>query len=299
MLIQNVLEFLSSATIEKRLRVLMRFALMTFFVGCFILDSSKFVYRPPLETSVMKPEYTVHLKPWEYRVLVEKATDPPGQGGYTNHFAEGTYHCRACGALLYHSSSKFHSGCGWPAFDQEIPGAVIRKPDYSHGMVRTEILCAQCGGHLGHVFEGEGYTPTNTRHCVNSSSIVFHPADKQAFIVAVPDFHYCQEYASRIDGVLSVECGFAGSSDGSFYGDALRIEYDPHTTSVPSIIEQLQRMVRTETHRDGTWILFDDTNTLENIPEGIRHAQLERYSPAPPEHQWFLRKAGIIRRSHQ
>ncbi len=250
----------------------------------------------PSESSAMKPEYTVHLTPWEYRVLVEKATDPPGPGGYTNHFAEGTYHCRACGAPLYRSSAKFHSGCGWPAFDQEIPGAVIRKPDFSHGMVRTEILCARCGGHLGHVFDGEGFTPTNTRHCVNTSSIVFHPADKQSFTLGVPDFHFCQEYASRIEGVLSVECGFAGSSDSTFYGEALRIEYDPHTTSVATIIAQLQQSFRSMTTRDGTWVLFSEIARAEHLPDSVRVVSLGSYTQAPEEHQWFLRKAGIVRR---
>lgn len=267
-----------------------------FVAASTIVAAVAFFDRPPSESSAMKPEYTVHLTPWEYRVLVEKATDPPGPGGYTNHFAEGTYHCRACGAPLYRSSAKFHSGCGWPAFDQEIPGAVIRKPDFSHGMVRTEILCARCGGHLGHVFEGEGFTPTNTRHCVNTSSIVFHPADKQAFTLGVPDFHYCQEYASHIEGVLSVECGFAGSSDSSHYGEALHIEYDPHKTSVATIITQLQREFRSATARDGTWVLFSETARAEHLPDSVRVASLGSYTRAPEEHQWFLRKAGIIRR---
>lgn len=244
----------------------------------------------------MKPGYTVHLTPWEYQVLVEKATDPPGPGGYTNHFAEGTYHCRACGAPLYQSNAKFHSGCGWPAFDQEIPGAVLRKQDFSHGMVRTEILCARCGGHLGHVFKGEGFTPTNTRHCVNTSSIVFHPTDKQAFILGVPDFHYCQEYASRIAGVLSVECGFAGSSDGTHYCEALRIEYDPHMTSVATIIAHLQQAFRSTTARDGSWVLFSDAVPSEQLPDSVHFATLGRYTRAPEEHQWFMRKAGIVQR---
>jgi len=274
----------------------MRTANALLIAASTIVTAAVLFDRPPSESSAMKPEYTVHLTSWEYRVLVEKATDPPGPGGYTNHFAEGTYHCRACGAPLYRSSAKFHSGCGWPAFDQEIPGAVIRKPDFSHGMVRTEILCAQCGGHLGHVFEGEGFTPTNTRHCVNTSSIVFHPADKQAFTLGVPDFHYGQEYASRIEGVLSVECGFAGSSDNTHYGEALRIEYDPHTTSVATIIAQLQQAFRSTTTREGSWVLFSDTARAEHLPDGVRVASLGRYTRAPEEHQWFLRKAGIVRR---
>ncbi len=244
----------------------------------------------------MKPEYTVHLSPWEYRVMVEKATDPPGPGGYTNHFAEGTYHCRACGAALFRSDAKFHSGCGWPAFDQEIPGAVVRKPDFSHGMIRTEILCARCGGHLGHVFEGEGFTATNTRHCVNSSSIIFHPADKQAFIVGVPDFHTCQEIASRIAGVLWVECGFAG--DGNRLSDALRIEYDPHQTTATQILETLIHRANTEYGYQQGWRIFFSSDNEKSVPvlTDIEMVQLASYTRAPDEHQWFLRKAGVITR---
>jgi methionine-R-sulfoxide reductase len=113
------------------------------------------------------------LTPAEERVIVYKGTEPPFTGEYDSLFEEGTYVCRRCETPLYHSTRKFDAGCGWPAFDQEIPSAVKRLPDPDG--FRTEIECAACGAHLGHVFTGERFTPTNTRHCVNSISLKFIP----------------------------------------------------------------------------------------------------------------------------
>ncbi|XP_020234005.1 peptide methionine sulfoxide reductase B5 [Cajanus cajan] len=121
-------------------------------------------------------EWRAILSPQQFRILRQKGTEFPGTGEYDKFFSEGVYNCAGCGTPLYRSITKFNSGCGWPAFYEGLPGAINRNPD-PDGM-RTEITCAACGGHLGHVFKGEGFpTPTNERHCVNSISLKFVPAN--------------------------------------------------------------------------------------------------------------------------
>ncbi len=121
--------------------------------------------------------WRARLSAEEYRILRQGGTEPAGTGPLTDHEAAGDYHCAGCGLHLYSSDHKFHSGCGWPAFDDEVPNAIKRLQDRSFGMTRTEIRCRACDGHLGHVFEGERLTDKNVRHCVNSASIVFVPKD--------------------------------------------------------------------------------------------------------------------------
>ncbi|MCC3770119.1 peptide-methionine (R)-S-oxide reductase MsrB [Streptomyces sp. UNOC14_S4] len=130
---------------------------------------------------VDKPDeqWRAELTPAEYQVLRQAGTEPAFRGEYTDTTAPGVYACRACGAELFRSTEKFASHCGWPSFfDPKDSSAVELLEDRSHGMIRTEVRCARCGSHLGHVFEGEGYpTPTDQRYCINSISLRLHPTE--------------------------------------------------------------------------------------------------------------------------
>ncbi len=156
------------------------------------------------------------LTPEEERVIVYKGTERPFTGKYDNFWEKGTYVCKRCGASLYKSSDKFDAGCGWPSFDDEIPGAVKRIPDPDGE--RTEIVCAKCGAHLGHVFTGEGLTAKNTRFCVNSVSLVFVPAaaipevKTDTAIFAGGCFWGVDYYMKKAKGVISVFSGYTGGT---------------------------------------------------------------------------------------
>ncbi len=123
-------------------------------------------------SSLSEEEWRSKLTPEEYRILREKGTEKPFSGPLNLHFEDGIYTCAGCNSPLFNSASKFDGHCGWPSFDDEIEGAVEKKRDLSHGMIRTEIVCKSCGGHLGHLFD-DGPTKTTLRYCVNSVSIKF------------------------------------------------------------------------------------------------------------------------------
>ncbi len=147
----------------------------------------------------------------EEAVIVHGGTEMPNSGLHVDNFQNGLYTCKRCNTPLYRSETKFQSHCGWPSFDQAIEGAVRSIPDDDG--VRTEILCNACGGHLGHVFTGEGYTDTNTRHCVNSISMSFIPGDRIETAYFAGGCFWGIEYIyDHTAGVLSAESGYMGGT---------------------------------------------------------------------------------------
>ena len=178
----------------------------------------------------------------EKYVIINKGTERPFTGKYNDNFEQGVYVCKRCNAPLYRSSDKFRSHCGWPSFDDEIEGAVKRVPDADGH--RTEIVCANCGAHMGHVFEGEGLTEKNVRHCVNSISMKFIPAKNatRTAYFAGGCFWGVEYHFEKLDGVKDVVSGYMGGSlDNPSYHDVSRgntghlevvkITYDPEKVS--------------------------------------------------------------------
>jgi peptide methionine sulfoxide reductase msrA/msrB len=183
------------------------------------------------------------LTPEEEYILLRKGTERPFTGKWLNNKEAGTYICRRCNAPLYRSEDKFESHCGWPSFDDEIAGAVKRVPD-ADGR-RIEIVCANCGGHLGHVFEGERFTEKDTRHCVNSLSMDFVPAENEVktktAIFASGCFWGTEYFLGKSEGVLSAESGYIGGTKENptyeevctgrtGHAEAVRVVFDPAKT---------------------------------------------------------------------
>jgi peptide methionine sulfoxide reductase msrA/msrB len=217
-----------------------------------------FIVAIALYSLLARPEVSMtdkKLTPEEERVILQKGTELPFSGKYYSFDEKGTYVCKRCGAALYLSTAKFDSGCGWPSFDEEIPGAVKRRTD-PDGQ-RIEISCAICGAHLGHVFLGEGFTAKNARHCVNSISMNFVPADKkktETALFASGCFWGTQFYLQQAKGVLTTTVGYTGghtarpsyeevSSGATGHAEAVQVVFDPAVISY----EELARLFF-ETH---------------------------------------------------
>jgi peptide methionine sulfoxide reductase msrA/msrB len=184
----------------------------------------------------------------EENVMLHKGTEAAFTGQYWNFKGKGTYVCKRCNAPLYRSDQKFESSCGWPSFDDEIKGAVKKVPD-ADGQ-RTEILCAKCGAHLGHIFYGEGLTARNTRHCVNSISMKFIPAEgnqnTDTAIFAGGCFWGTEYYFQKEDGVISTDVGYIGGhtdhptykevcSGTTGHTEAVRVIFDPAKTNFETL----------------------------------------------------------------
>jgi len=186
----------------------------------------------------------------ESYVINNKGTEAPFTGKYTGHKEKGTYLCKKCGAALYYSSAKFDSECGWPSFDDEIKGAVNRYPDADG--IRTEITCASCGAHLGHVFTGERMTPKNIRHCVNSVSLDFVPAIVRegrygTAVFAGGCFWGVEYFLQKEPGVITVTSGYTGGhvknpsykevcTGNTGHAEAVKIIYDPAKTTYEKLL---------------------------------------------------------------
>jgi peptide methionine sulfoxide reductase msrA/msrB len=183
-------------------------------------------------------------------VVQEKGTEKPFSGEYDKFGEEGTYLCRRCGLALFRSTSKFHSGCGWPSFDEEVVGAVKREVDEDGR--RVEILCSRCQAHLGHVFYGEQYTASDTRHCVNSLSLDFVPEmkvlDTEEAIFAAGCFWGVEHFIKQLPGVLRTQVGYSGGnkshptyqeicSGTTGHYEVIRVLYDPSKLDYQRLVQ--------------------------------------------------------------
>ncbi len=273
------------------------------------------------------------LTPAEERVIVNKGTEPPFSGRFNKFDEEGTFVCRRCGAALYRSADKFEAHCGWPSFDAEIPGAVRRQADPDGS--RTEILCAHCGAHLGHVFTGERKTPRNTRHCVNSVSMAFVPQAEtskhfERAVFAGGCFWGVEYFLQQATGVVQTIVGYTGGKQPNptyaqvcthttGHAEAVEVFYDPLQTS----FEKLARLFfeihdPTQLNRQGPdtgdqyrseifYVNAEQNEVAAKLigelqkkgwPVVTRLTPLATFWPAEPDHRDYYRRSGKLPYCH-
>ena len=263
------------------------------------------------------------LTPEEERVIKHKGTEPPFSGRYWNQDAPGVYHCRQCGRELFESGQKFESTCGWPSFDEALSGAVAETPD-ADGR-RTEIVCEHCGGHLGHVFRGEGLTDKNTRFCVNSVSLDFKPENgAEVAVLAGGCFWGVEAFLKTVPGVLEAVSGYTGGeyacptyedvcTGSTGHAEAVRLVFDPDRVSYESLVKIFFEIHDpTQLNRQGpdigtqyrSAIFYTDEKQKETAEKLIQElkdrgwpvvtvlAPLEPFYPAEDYHQDYLKKHG-------
>jgi peptide methionine sulfoxide reductase msrA/msrB len=220
-----------------------------FLINLLIISIAGCTQTPPrISDNLNRAMGYKELTKEEEHIIIHKGTEPPFSGKYEKHNEPGTYTCKRCGASLFGSDNKFDAHCGWPSFDDEIQGAVKQIPD-TDGM-RTEIVCSNCGAHLGHVFTGEGFTPKNTRHCVNSVSLDFIPESNtgstDTALYAGGCFWGVEYYMMKTKGVISTEVGYTGGhlnnptykevcSGNTGHYEAIEVVFDPSQTSYETI----------------------------------------------------------------
>jgi len=197
----------------------------------------------------MKRDYFSHLRPDEKHIIKYKGTEAPFTGEYNDFFEAGIFICKACEAPLYESNTKFNSGCGWPSFDDELERAIVRYEDLSGERVRTEICCAKCDGHLGHVFEGEQITAKNRRHCVNSLSIKFIPHNHlQTATFGAGCFWHVEKLFRETTGVYLANSGYMGGDTlnptykkicmgDTNHAEVVRINFNPKVISYIDLLD--------------------------------------------------------------
>ena len=260
----------------------------------------------------------------EERVILHKGTEAPFTGKYLNNKQKGTYLCRRCGNPLYQSSDKFDSGCGWPSFDDQIPGAVTHLRD-SDG-IRTEIVCSKCNGHLGHIFEGERFTKKNVRHCVNSISLQFVPEERVSAIFAGGCFWGVEHMMQSVKGVIEVISGYTGGDtqnpgyrevceEDTGHAEAVEVVYDSNLVSYETLVKYFFEIHDpTQINRQGPDIgyqyrsaIFYKTDAEKEVAEriiselekkGLKVAtelqKAQEFWPAEDYHQdYYARKGGV------